>query len=143
MCHSASSKVGQIWPGRRPMDSKRSAIPRQALVALLVRAEQAAADGDEAKAKSLLSDLHWFAHADGQLHQAVHRLELDLARRRGDVRAVIGQLLPNAFARPTSFFESLGPSHEIVQPVEAPPEHVYRVLADVGSYAEWNPWVFG
>ncbi|HEY2517726.1 MAG TPA: hypothetical protein VGI39_42950, partial [Polyangiaceae bacterium] len=65
------------------MSVPNSAIPRHALVALLVRAERALAAGDEAQAERLLSDLHWFAHQDAQLHQAVHRRELDLARRRG------------------------------------------------------------
>lgn len=125
------------------MRAERSAIPRQALVSLLAQAEQAAAEGDEARARSLLSDLHWFAHADGELHQAMHRLELTLARRRGDRRAAIGQLLPNAFARLVSFVESRGPSHEVVQSIEAPPEAVYQAISDVASYAEWNPWVVG
>jgi hypothetical protein len=123
------------------MHTERSAIPRQALASLLVQAEQAAAEGDEAKARSLLSDLHWFAHADGPLHEAMHRLELDLARRRGDTRAAIGQILPVLFARTVSFMESFGPSHEVVQSIGAPPELVYRVLSDVASYGEWNPWV--
>ncbi len=123
------------------MSHEPSAIPREALVSLLVRAEHAAAEGDDATAHALLSDLHWFAHADGQLHLAVHRLELAMARKRGDVRSAIGQLLPNAFARATSFVESFGPAHEIVRTIDAPPEAVYRAVADVGAYGEWNPWV--
>jgi Protein of unknown function (DUF3703) len=123
------------------MHTERSAIPRQALVSLLGQAERAAAEGDETTARSLLSDLHWFAHADGQLHHAMHRLELDLARRRGDVRGAIGQVLPILFARSISFAESFGPSHELVQSISAPPEVVYRALSDVASYGEWNPWV--
>jgi NAD(P)-dependent dehydrogenase (short-subunit alcohol dehydrogenase family) len=123
------------------MHTKGSAIPRQALVSLLVRAERAAAEGDEAKAASLLSDLHWFAHDDGQLHQAMHRLEREIARRRGDVGALVRQVLPNAFARAISFTESLGPSHEVTETIAAPPEAVYDALADVASYGEWNPWI--
>jgi hypothetical protein len=122
------------------MSSERSALPRHALVSLLVRAEAAAARGDVAKARSLLSDLHWFAHDDGSLHEAMHRLELRIARRRGDVRAAVGQLLPIAFARLVSFAESFGPAHEVVQDIDAPPEVVYRAIADVASYSEWNPW---
>jgi hypothetical protein len=121
--------------------SEHSALSRQALASLLERAEQAAAEGDDARARSLLSDLHWFAHADGRLHQDVHRLELALARRRGDRAAAIAQLLPNLFARPISFLESLAPSYEVVEDIEAPPAWVYRTIADVESYAAWNPWV--
>jgi NAD(P)-dependent dehydrogenase (short-subunit alcohol dehydrogenase family) len=123
------------------VSAESSAIPRHALVSLLVRAEQAAASGDEAKAKVLLSDLHWFAHADGQLHRAVHRMELALARRRGDVAGSLGQVLPNLFAGLVSFVETFTPQHEVVRDLPAPPEHVYRVIADVGAYAQWNPWV--
>jgi Protein of unknown function (DUF3703) len=125
------------------MRTEHSAIPRHALVSLLTQAEEAAAAADVAKARSLLSDLHWFAHADPELHRSVHRLELELARRRGDVRGALGQVLPNAFARLVSFVESFGPSHEVVQSIEAPRELVYRIVADVASYAEWNPWVVG
>ncbi len=127
---------------RSSHSARGSAIPRQALVALLVRAEQAAAGGDDAEAKRLLSDLHWFAHTDGQLHEAVHRLELEIARRRGDARAARAQVLPKAFARATSFVESFGPSHEVVKEVEAPPEVVYRILSDASAYEAWNPWVW-
>ncbi len=118
-----------------------SAIPRHALVSLLVRAERAAAEGDQPKARALLSDLHWFAHSDGQLHRAMHDLEAELARSRGDSSAARGQVLPRLFARAVSFFESLGPSHEVVQSVEAPPDVVYEVISQVARYAEWNPWV--
>ena len=118
-----------------------SAIPRQALVSLLVRAERAAAEGDESTAEALLNDLHWFAHADGQLHSAVHRLELSMARKRGDVRGAIGQVLPNLFARSTSLLESYGPAFEVVRTIDAAPEAVYRVLSDVAAYGEWNPWI--
>jgi hypothetical protein len=124
------------------MSSEGSAVPRHALVSLLVRAEAAAARGDVAKATDLLSDLHWFAHDDGSLHEAIHRLELRIARSRGDVRAALGQLLPVAFARLVSLAESLGPAHEVVQSIDAPPEIVYRVVSDVASYSAWNPWCF-
>jgi NAD(P)-dependent dehydrogenase (short-subunit alcohol dehydrogenase family) len=122
------------------MRSEHSAVPRHALVALLVRAEAAAAEGDVAKAGSLLSDLHWFAHDDGPLHQAMHRLELELARGRRDLVGVLGQLLQHAFARVVSFAESGGPTHEVVREVDAPPEVVYGAISDVASYSEWNPW---
>lgn len=118
-----------------------TAIPRQALAALLEDARHAAAVGDEVEARALLSDVHWFAHADGELHRGVHRLEFAMARERGDRAAALRQILPNLFARPISFLESLAPSHEVVQHVEAPPEWVYRTIADVASYGEWNPWV--
>jgi uncharacterized protein YndB with AHSA1/START domain len=123
------------------MPTASSAIPRQALFSLLAQADEAAAGGDETKARTILSDLHWFAHADGALHQAMHRRELALARRRGDTRAARGQILPNLFAYATSFVESLGPSHEVVQSIDAPPEIVYRVVSDLSTYREWNPWV--
>jgi hypothetical protein len=120
---------------------KSPAIPRQAFVSLLDRAEQAASAGDEAKARALLSDLHWFAHADGELHRAVHRMEWKLARRRGDLPGGLAQVLPNLFARSVSFFESLTPEYEVVRAIAAPPEQVYRAIAEVGAYAEWNPWI--
>jgi retinol dehydrogenase-12 len=120
---------------------KESAIPRSALVAMLDRARQALSDGEEAEAERLLDELHWFGHGDAHLHEAVHRLQLGRARRRGEVAGVVAQLLPIAFARATSWVESLGPSHEVVQSVAAPPAVVYRVLADVAAYTTWNPWV--
>jgi Polyketide cyclase / dehydrase and lipid transport/Protein of unknown function (DUF3703) len=118
-----------------------STLPRQALATLLTQAEEAAAAGDDARAHALLSDLHWFGHADAELHGAVHRLELSMARRRGDVSGAAGQILPNAFARLVSFVESFGPSFEIVKAIGAPPDAVYRAIADVRSYGEWNPWI--
>ncbi len=123
------------------MPVEPSAIPRHALVSLLVRAEHAAAAGDEAAAAALLNDLHWFAHADGRLHRAMHRLEIDLARKRGDTAGALRQVLPNLFARSISFLEARSPSFEVVQRIEAEPAHVYRVLADVDAYGEWNPWI--
>jgi retinol dehydrogenase-12 len=123
------------------MLEKGTGIPRHALVSLLVRADRAAAAGDAVTASNLLSDLHWFAHDDGQLHEAMHRLTRDIARRRGDLRAVVGQVLPNLFARTVSFAESFGPSHEVTRAISAPPEVVYRAISDVASYEEWNPWV--
>jgi NAD(P)-dependent dehydrogenase (short-subunit alcohol dehydrogenase family) len=124
------------------MGSQLSAVPRHALVSLLVRAEAAAAEGDVTKARSLLSDLHWFAHDDASLHHAVHRLEIEIARDRGDVPAALGQLVPLAFARLASFAESFGPAHEVVTTIAAPPEVVYRAISDLPSYSDWNPWVF-
>jgi hypothetical protein len=124
------------------MGSLPSAVPRHALVSLLVRAEAAAAGGDVAKARSLLSDLHWFAHDDGSLHRAVHRLELEIARGRGDVREALGQVVQFALAPVASFAESFGPAHEIVTTIDAPPEVVYRVISDLQSYSDWNPWIF-
>jgi hypothetical protein len=118
-----------------------SAIPRDALVSLLTHAEQAAAEGDDASASALLSDLHWFAHGDGSLHQAVHRLELDMARRRGDIAGAVGQVLPNVFARAVSFVESRCPSFEVVQEIGARPDCVYGILSDVKAYSAWNPWI--
>jgi retinol dehydrogenase 12 len=124
------------------MRSPPSAVPRHALVSLLVRAEAVAAAGDVAKARSLLSDLHWFAHDDGSLHQAVHRLEREIARGRGDIWTALGQLVPLAFARPVSLAESFGLAHEVVTTIHAPPEVVYRTVSDLASYSDWNPWVF-
>jgi hypothetical protein len=121
--------------------SEPSAIPRSALLALFENAERAAAAGDEAAAKTILSDLHWFGHADGDLHARIHRLEMRMARARGDLGGAIGQVLPKAFARAVSFTESLGPSFEVVETIAAPPEVVYGVIADIGAYDEWNPWI--
>jgi uncharacterized protein YndB with AHSA1/START domain len=123
------------------MPTEPPKLARAALVDLLAQAERAGAEGDDTKARSLLSDLHWFAHADGELHKAMHGLEMDLARRRGDRRGAIGQILPNVFARMVSFFESFGPAYEVVQSIDAPPADVYRVISDVASYSDWNPWV--
>jgi NAD(P)-dependent dehydrogenase (short-subunit alcohol dehydrogenase family) len=116
-------------------------IPRAALSRLLDEARAALDAGDDARAGTLLAELHWYAHKDGALHEAVHRLELARARQQGDVRGALLQLVPLATARATSLVESLGPSFEIVQPIDAPPDVVYRVLADVGAYVTWNPWV--
>jgi len=116
-------------------------IPREAFVSLLAQAQAALADGDETRASLLLADLHWFAHGDAQLHQSVHRLQLAMARRRRDVAGMLGQILPLAFARPASIVESLGPSFDVVQAIAAPPDVVYAVIADIASYATWNPWL--
>jgi len=121
--------------------SPRTAIPRAALSALLDEARAAVDRGDDAHAAALLGELHWYAHDDGELHHAVHRLEIDRARRRGDVGAVLAQLLPLAAARAISFVESHGPCHEVVQEIDAPPEVVYGVLSDIDAYVAWNPWV--
>jgi hypothetical protein len=121
--------------------SKTSAIPQSALEPLFADAERASAGGDQAVAKALLMDLHWFCHANGPLHERVHRLELAMARARGDLGGALAQVLPNAFARVVSFTESFGPSFEVVQTIGAPPEVVYRVISDTSAYAEWNPWI--
>jgi hypothetical protein len=126
---------------RRVMPTTPSALPRAALESLLTEADAAAAAGDDAKAEALLSDLHWYAHADGELHERMHRARMRLARGRGDTGGVVGQILPNVFARPISMLESRGPAHEVVHTVAAPPATVYRTIADVGAYAQWNPWV--
>src|SRR5262249_42863796 len=129
-----------MWPHER-VSTDSSAIPRHALVSLLIQAERALAGGDAARAATLLDELHWFGHGEPQLHEAVHRRALAIARARGDRLGALGQLLPIAFARAVSLVESKGPSFEVVQAIDAPPELVYRVLTDVGSYAAWNPWV--
>jgi hypothetical protein len=119
----------------------RSAISRQALSSLLERAQRADAAGDARTAASLLNDLHWFAHRDGELHQAVHNSDLAMAWRRRDLRGVAGQILPVLFARFASFFDARQPEFEVVEEVAAPAELVYRVLTDLPAYASWNPWV--
>jgi retinol dehydrogenase 12 len=123
------------------VSSDHASIPRAALSALLDDARRAIDGGDDARAATLLDELHWYAHHDGALHEAVHRMELAWARRRGDLTAALRQVLPVAAARAVSYVEARGPSFEVVQPIEAPPDVVYRVLADVGAYVTWNPWV--
>jgi NAD(P)-dependent dehydrogenase (short-subunit alcohol dehydrogenase family)/uncharacterized protein YndB with AHSA1/START domain len=106
-----------------------------------MQAERAQADGDGTRAALLLSDLHWFAHADAQLHQAVHRLGRDGARQRGELAARAWHALALTFAGTIARVEALQPAFEVVQTIAAPPERVYEILADVAAYAEWNPWV--
>jgi retinol dehydrogenase-12 len=137
-----SSKFDPILPviPEVLVSTPRTAVPRAALSALVDEA-RAAVEHDDARAAALLGELHWYTHEDGPLHQEVHRLELQRARRRGDLPAALGQLVPLAAARAVSFVESRGPSFEVVQPIDAPPEVVYDVLADVNAYVAWNPWV--
>jgi hypothetical protein len=118
-----------------------SSIPRAALVSLLAKAHEALEQGDDARAAALLDELHWFGHADAELHQAVHRLQLARARRRGDFAGMLGQLVPYLSARATSFLEAKAPSFEVAVTIAAPPDAVYRAIADVAAYGEWNPWV--
>ena len=108
---------------------------------LLVEADEALARGDEARALALLEDLHVFAHDEPDLHTAVHRRRYALARRRGDVRGMAGEVLPILFASRVARYERRAVAYEVELPIAAPPEIVYGAIADIGAYADWNPWL--
>ncbi len=103
--------------------------------------EEAVIADELGAARSALATLHWYGHDDPSDHAFVHAVELDLARRAGDARGMVGSFLPFVFGATVARFEKLGFTATEEAFLAAEPERVYDVVADVARYAEWNPWL--